>query len=993
MPELSNVSFDDFFREVWGYDPFPWQSRLASHVVQERSWPSVLDLPTGCGKTAALDVALFDFIRDGGVRAPRRIVMVVDRRVIVDQIAERAAALRRALMNPTGPATRALSERLRAIVDAGIAESSGPPPLLHTAVLRGATVRDDTWARYPHVPVLGASTVDQIGSRLLFRGYGLSDSAKPIHAGLAGCDALLLLDEVHLARPFASLLEQLRVLRDRYAQDGPVPGRFLFSQLSATPGMDGDVFRLGTEDREHPELARRLAASKPTSLQRVKVSGDESHRRQVLAQAAAKAAARMVADGRRAIGIVVNRVDTARFAAEALVGRSELDVRLLTGRMRPLDQATLLREIRDRVLAGRDDDPDARPFVLVATQCIEAGADFDFDGLVTECASLDALRQRFGRLDRRGVRSSGAVLLNRSDQENGSDAIYGESLAQTWAWLQRLAADDGVVDMGIDALEPHLPRDTELIEALRPPPRDAGVILPAHLDLFARTKPRPYADPDVGVYLHGVPEKNERAADIQVVWRATFASPDAAKAPDPADSHDLDALPPGSLEALSLPPWTVRAWLANAPSAELADVEGQPAPDQPSGEALRPFLVRVDGAWRHSDHQLIPGSTIVVPTSYGGIGRFGTFDPDADNSVEDLAEAVQLLQRGRPMARMTPDLAPQLFEEQGDIWRPKTLADDDDPVEAARDAADRASSEILSTAAWWRRALWSEMREQQPATWKVVGLRDGTWLVCGHRVGPQRLLRILEAVGGGDSPNGQAPDEATTDGEEDAGSMTGHPVPLPEHLGGVRAWAEAFARACGLSEPLVQALRWAGWVHDIGKADPRFQLMMHGGDAVRAQQAAETGELLAKSGMSWFDRSAMRRAAARARYPRGQRHELVSLDMFERSSELRERIEASGADWELIAHLVASHHGWCRPFAPCAEMEQHDDDEAHATVDGVPLSGRTFHRKERLDSGVARRFQQLNRRYGWHELAYLEALLRLADMRRSEHEQQQERDT
>ena len=648
---------------------------------------------------------------------------------------------------------------------------------------------------------------------------------------------------------------------------------------------------------------------------------------------------------------------------------------------------------------------------LVATQCIEAGADFDFDGLVTECASLDALRQRFGRLDRRGRRAASANILNRSDQEKGGDPIYGEALANTWSWLKQLADlgdEPDTVDMGIDALEPHLPRDPELVTSLRPPHQDTGVVLPAYFDLWAQTRPRPYVDPDVPTYLHGIGE-GERVADVQVVWRDDLPQNAAATEAQAIATDRLETVPPGTLEALSLPPWTVRSWLANQAAPELADVEGQTAPEPAAPGTLRPFYVRKrDGAKQRSSRQrtkrtttwfrsddpddLRPGTTVVVPASYGGIAASNTFDPLAAERVSDLGDAVQLLQRGRPMMRLTPQVTPSLFERDGESWMPSSSSEEDDPVELVRAALERlVEPDALPQHDWWRRALIDAVgRALHSGRERIVATTDGGWLVTAPRLTPAALRKLTaQHLGSHAQLEQDQATEATTEGTVDSGSLTGTPVPLHDHLVGVADWAEHFGKGCGLSEPLVAALKWAGRIHDVGKADARFQLMLHSGDPVRAAQAADAGELLAKSGLTWFDRAAMRLAAQRARYPRGQRHELVSLDMMERSEPLRARVEGDGAEWDLVLHLVASHHGWCRPFAPVADIDEHDDQDVALVVDGLELHGRTLHRRERLDSGVSRRFHELNRGYGWHELAYLEAILRLADMRRSEHEQLQ----
>jgi CRISPR-associated endonuclease/helicase Cas3 len=65
------------------------------------------------------------------------------------------------------------------------------------------------WLEDPASPAIIVGTVDMIGSRLLFEGYGTSRKMRPYHAGLLGADTLVVLDEAHLVPPFEKLLETI----------------------------------------------------------------------------------------------------------------------------------------------------------------------------------------------------------------------------------------------------------------------------------------------------------------------------------------------------------------------------------------------------------------------------------------------------------------------------------------------------------------------------------------------------------------------------------------------------------------------------------------------------------------------------------------------------------------------------------------------------------------------------------------------------------------
>jgi CRISPR-associated endonuclease/helicase Cas3 len=969
---MNAENFQSFFEELHRRSPFPWQSRLARRVANE-GWPALLDLPTSAGKTATIDIALFHLALEATKqpqerRAARRIFFVVDRRLVVDEAYRRACfiaqRLEQALQNGDG----LLAQVAHRLVSLSGEENSKPVEVIR---LRGGLPRERAFIRNPLQPAIVLSTVDQVGSRLLFRGYGVSEFMQPIHAALVGLDCLIILDEAHLSRPFVETMYWVSRYQSEAWAEKVVGRPATIVQTTATPSPHDNAFHLEDDDWKDPILSGRLKSSKPAELMSIKENKDDLEGTpKALASTFAAEATALMAHQREAadapvVGIIANRVAVARMVFEQLNEMGGADAVLLTGRIRPWERDKLLDEYLPRMRAGRSADANPRPLFVIATQTVEVGADLDFDALVTEAAALDALRQRFGRLNRLGNWDNcrAVVVYVNYGQSKVTDPIYGEALTETWKWMEKIAAKPRggkrkVMDFGIQAMKDVLPKGDELVKLISPSTR-APVLMPAHIDMLAQTSPPPAVEPEIALYLHGA---ESQPPDVQIVWRADLPAT-LGEDNEEAAIATISVLPPTQMETLAVPIWTARAFLQGTSEEDISDVEGSRA----AKSAARRRKVRHAVRWRSADDSglvdpddLRPGNTIVVPASYGGLDRFG-WHPGYVKSVVDIAEEAARRQRGKVVFRIHLDLITQWFE----------VTEASEAITGARSALEDAlarfrEGEDLSAVCGelidrllTLDSLKPDIRE------RLQTLRHNRREIpYPYAEEPQGIL-LQEKV--------NKPQEFTDD--DDTSSLT-RQVPLEDHCRGVGELAKVFATHCGLKAELVEDLSLAGRLHDLGKADLRFQAWLWGGDRIAARKA---GKLLAKTAVLGVnDRNAIRVAREQAGYPQGVRHECYSVAMAIKN----ENLLKSAHDRDLVLYLVGAHHGRGRPFMPAV------DDEGMKQVtfvfDDEQVNFGGPHGLERLDQGWTDRFWSLIRRYGYWGLTYLEMLVRLADHRRSE---------
>ena len=950
--------FADFYRAVNQREPFPWQARLALQVSEQNMWPAEIGVPTGLGKTACLDIAVWWLASQAHLEphkrsAPTRIWWVVNRRLLVDEASKHAQRIREMLGEPDRAERPRRDRDVLRRVGARLASLGIPPvgdPLCVIPMRGGLTLQRPPNPARPSVIV---STIPMYGSRLLFRGFGSSCAMRPIDAALAGTDSLVLVDEAHLARHLRELMPKLQQC---IAESAPLllPKRRSAPQvvsLTATGDTPPEErFELDEDDRANGVIRLRLAASKPVEV--------DAAPRGDTAKALRDAAVRLLSEAAAPAACVI-------FCNTPAVGRSvydlissdelgaQADVMLATGRIRQADADRL----RDQLLApatgapadiGSEQDRPQRQrhLIVVATQTLEVGADLDFEYMVTEQCGVRALTQRLGRLNRLGLHGHArAVYVHRppprrsrpstggsgsgSDDSSGNDGgwpVYGK---EPDAVFERLDSFDEQVD-----LSPGL-----IAERLGEPGDDPGrapEILPGLLWEWIKTTTPPHGEAPVEPYFSGISEPKRSAS---VIWRAYV----------PSTEFTLDR-PDSEIDELDDPAEPPQLW------PRVGHDETVEVPVYELREALR--ARNIDRVTRASDTNGIesaqlrdvrPGDLVILPSDMGMYDEFG-WAPDSTEAVTDLSiersglpldvEALErLLQQPNSLDTHI------LFDALGEVLH--RVEDESD------DFLKREAAEHLI-----------ELLRDHPA----AGSTPGDW---------QAFLDELDATPA--SPSNGVPRLEVRAGERSARidesdevslcrSLPPEAMELKAHGDAVGEHAADLAKALGLSQPLTDVVRTSGQFHDVGKADRRFQRWLNP-DATATESSYVP---LAKSDMALSRWPTARRDAG---WPRGGRHEELSARLV--SSWLAEGThELDPEDQALLVHLVVSHHGKGRPLVVPVD-DGGGERVSWEFPDGTNVSACAD--LSQTDWDQPGRFRRLNDRFGPWGLALLEAIVRQAD--------------
>ena len=377
--------FSDFFCKATGNKPYRYQVDLANRNVL----PTILNIPTGCGKTEA---AILGWLwrrkySNKKEHTPRRLIYCLPMRTIVDQTVKR--------------------------VNAWI-ENLGIKNDINVTVLMGGNTEKD-WTNEPEKDAIIIGTQDMLLSRALNRGYGISPYRWPMEFGLINNDCLWVVDEVQLMNNGLPTSLQLQAFRKIIGTYGPSHTMWMSAtidekDLTTIDFHDHDKFE---EKNPNTTITAAKKPLKPLNITPDKDSYKNDDVRKILSLHKNKPTL-----------IIINKVKRAQALYKSI--KKEIpntEVLLIHSRFRPYDRNKLNERLKEIKITDN--------VIVVSTQAIEAGVDISSHVLITELAPITSMIQRFGRCNRKGEYDDACVYWIKPDIENDSNPYTREELEKS----------------------------------------------------------------------------------------------------------------------------------------------------------------------------------------------------------------------------------------------------------------------------------------------------------------------------------------------------------------------------------------------------------------------------------------------------------------------------------------------------------------------------------------------------------------------------------
>ncbi len=926
-------AFDEFFKRLTGHPRHEWQARLASdNVCGDR----LIHIPTGFGKTAGVTIAwLWNRVHEGNEEWPRRLVLCLPIRTLVEQT------------------ERAVTDWLdRAGLD--------PKPSAH--VLLGGLSPSD-WHLEPERNAVLIGTQDMLLSRALNRGYGSGRARWPMEYGLLNVDCLWVMDEIQLMDVGLATSVQLQGFANIDERDGKLPRPRVTWWMSATLQRDwlrrapalSDVDSLPLIELDPSEQTGPLwTVQKTIRIEHLPAADDGK------ARAWADIVARSHTGTEGGVTLAIANTVKSALALHAGLERlkkegslpHEVDLRLVHSRFRGAERRLWATEFlaREQCKAGRN-------LIIVATQVVEAGVDVSADALVTELAPWASLIQRFGRCARYGGKGNIVIVDRRhTDESAGRIEVKKDTKGSNGGepaerLKKREEADRAVAlpyELGeIEAAAEAIilldgaagPPGLDMFEKTQAAKTDQSLLprlypyAPLHiltrrelLDLFDTGPDLTGADIDISRFVR---EGDER--DVTVWWWPVTDG----HSPHPRLRPSHDAL-------CRVPVGDARRWLLAGEQS--ADDRPSPAPESAAPKKARPrawVWSYVEGEWeRLEERHIYPGQSILVDAGAGGYdvrtgftGKAGTVPVEVQHArAMDAADAAD-----------AADEQEELSEGLGDSSRQyKTIATHG--IEVALEYQKIGSA--LGLNGTMSKAL------------ELAGL--------GHDIG-----KAHPAFAGAIRDRNGIPLE----------------TPLAKAPKGRWYWFDR-RRKISIYDHSDRGPR-PGFRHELVSALALFELVWRARPTHPALQGGREELLDATVGRE------LPEDEDRIPQPQGVLAGLVGLDE---------------TDLNLVLYLVMSHHGKVRATLPMSARDQENigqdatlpirgvrDGDSIAALVLADAARRDFELPQvtlRLDParlGLSKRYGPswvervlaLRQRYGGFQLAWLEALLRAADVRAS----------